>query len=258
MVQEGKLAEITDTVGFEEPQYGILLSKPQEYAGAPVRSDGDLGVSFVFLGIFLLFLIISIRFRNNIKYVLAMIRSMVETRTRQNVFDDTVRETSLIVLLNLLWCCCVGILLYSGYTYFFAPTVMPERMALGMVTGMGFSGVYVVFMVVMYLCVGWVFSDKSHSELWLKGYVASQALSAPAMFVLCLIGICMPDLVLEVLFAASFVFILAKMIFIWKGYRIFFNQFSSWVLFLCYLCSLEIVPLVICYRSCNLLGEVLR
>ena len=264
MVQEGELAltatnegipsEISlspqDTVTAEpEPVYGVVLSPPTPRPSAEERSSGSEGVSYILLGMFLLFLVIALRFRNNMKYAITMLRNLVETRTRQNVFDDTVRETSLIVLLNLMWCVSAGIIGFCVISYLNPSDIPPSSRALGMVAGMIFAGVYALFLWGAYASVGWVFSDKTHAELWVKGFSASQALMTPALFLLALLVISTPHMALQGAIPATFVFILAKLVFIWKGYRIFFNQFSSWVLFLCYLCSLEIVPLILCYRG---------
>lgn len=238
-----------------EPVYGILLSPPADPEPAGLRPEGSNGISFILTGMFLLFLVIALRFRNNFKYLLAIFRNLVETRTRQNVFDDTLRETSLIVLLNLLWCVCAGIVGYCVFDYFVAPDSGSGLTATGMLWGMAVAAVYSLFMWAMYASVGWIFSDRSHAELWVKGFTASQALMAPAFFITSLIGICNPETALWVGIMSAAVFIFAKLAFIWKGYMIFFNQFSSWVLFLCYLCSLEIVPLILCYRCANLLGR---
>ena len=266
MVQERELAVVnvlpSDTIGDVEDtsadtieaHYGILLTPPP--APSP-RPGGSIGVSFILSGLFLLFLIIALRFRNNIKYVVTMFRNLVETRTRHNVFDDTVRETSLIVMLNVLWCCCAGIIGFCVYQYLHPEVVIWEHRAVGMLLGMAIAAVYILFMWGMYGAVGWIFSDGSHAEMWIKGFAASQALMAPAFFVTALLGICRPDIALDTGAVSAAVFILVKLVFLWKGFRIFFNQFSSWVLFLCYLCSLEIVPLILCYRCAVLLGEVL-
>ena len=239
------------------PQYGILLTPPEKPNPVPLRSKGETGVSFILVGLFILSLIIALRFRNNIKYIGAMFRSLIETRTRHNVFDDTVRETSLIVLLNILWCASAGIVAFYVYLYFFPDGDIWQHRAVGMLWGMALALTYTCFMAVAYSAVGWVFSDASHVSLWVKGFAASQALMAPAFFVTALVGICRPMLTQEMAIVAAVVFIFGKLMFIWKGYRIFFSQFSSWVLFLCYLCSLEIVPLILCYRCAVLLGEVL-
>ena len=246
-----------DSVVEAEPVYGIILTAPEPEPPAPQRSSGSLGVSFILSGLFLLFFISALRFRNNIKYASTMFHNLVETRTRQNIFDETVRETSLIVMLNILWCASAGIICYCVYQFFNPDTLEWSRRSLGMLWGMALAVVYTLFMWWAYACVGWVFGDREHASLWIKGFASSQALIAPAFFVIALIGICQPFTGFGVGVAATIFFILGKLAFIWKGYRIFFNQFSSWVLFLCYLCSLEIVPLVLCYRCAIFLGRVL-
>ena len=270
MVQEGELAlspinfqpadslSQTDSISMQpEPEFAILLTPPQHPAPAPLRSDANNGVSFIIGALFILFLIIALRFRNNFKYVITIFSNLVETRTRGNIFDDTVRETSLIVLLNVLWCVCAGIIGYCVFQFLHPEMGGFHYRAVGMLLGMAIASVYSLFKWGVYASVGWIFSDRQHSELWVKGFSASQALMAPALFLTALVAICQPNTALEIGFISAGVFIMAKLVFIWKGYRIFFNQFSSWVLFLCYLCSLEIVPLILCYRCAVLLGETL-
>ena len=271
MVQEGEYAITSspgiilgdtiadsDTLSVEpQPVYALVLTPPTPPEAAPQRPGGNLSVSLIFTGIFLLFLIIALRFRNNLKYVLAIFKSLMETRTRQNVFDDTVRETSLIVLLNILWCACAGIIVFSVYRFFNPGAIEWSMRGLGMLIGMAMAFAYTIFMCCAYIIVGWVFTDSSHTNLWVKGFVASQALMAPAFFLTALLALCQPETAPGVAIASAIVFIIGKLMFIWKGYRIFFSQFSSWVLFLCYLCSLEIIPLILCYRCATLLGQVM-
>ena len=247
-VQADTIAETDSLVSAPSPVYGIILTPPEPFPSPTLRQDNSLGISFILSGVFILFLIIALRFHNNIKYAVSMFRSLVETRTRQNVFDDTVRETSLIIMLNLLWCATAGIIIYSVAVFQYPDIASFSSPAAGMLCGMGLAVAYTLFMWWAYSAVGWVFSDSSRSRLWVKGFSASQALMTPAFFIFALLGICQPESSLAVGIVAAIVFILAKLVFIWKGYRIFFSQFSSWVLFLCYLCSLEIVPLILCYR----------
>ena len=270
MVQEGELAlnpenhysvrtEATaDSVANEpEPVYAVILTPPEREPAVPQRTDNQLGVSFILTGLFLLFLIVALRFRNNIKYVASIFRNLIETKTRHNVFDDTVRETSLVILLNILWCGSAGIILYGIYSFLSPETTVLKFQALEMTIGMAAAVCYTLFMSFAYYGVGWIFSDSGHARMWLKGFLASQGLMSPAFFVIALLAICYPGSGESIFTAAFFIFILAKFVFIWKGYRIFFTQFSSWVLFLCYLCSLEIVPLFLTYRLAFLFGELI-
>ena len=242
---------------ISEPEavYGILLTPPEPLPEIPLRQDNNTGISFILTGLFILFLIIALRFHNNIKFAVSIFRNLIETRTRQNVFDDTVRETSLIIMLNFLWCATAGIIGYYVFRFLYPASAINIEAAIGILWGIALAVAYSLFMWWAYSAVGWIFSDRSHAALWVKGFSASQALMTPAFFIFALLGICQPESAPGIGIVAAVVFLLAKLVFIWKGYRIFFHQFSSWVLFLCYLCSLEIVPLILCYRCAVYFAE---
>ena len=252
------LAEASpDTMGTiqEEPHFAVLLSYPAEPEHAQQRPPVNWGTSFILTALFILFFVVALRFRNNMKYASSIFKNLVETRTRHNVFDDTVRETSLVVLLNILWCACSGVILFGASSFISPGTNLAEAGATGMVIGIVAAIGYTIFMSAIYWCVGWVFSDSTHASMWVKGFIASQGLMSLPFLVIAVVAICYPSVEQGVIFVAAFIFIMVKLVFIWKGYKIFFNQFSSWMLFLCYLCSLEIVPLVLTLRLAFLLAE---
>ena len=261
MVQEGEMAlngnpdEETETElsnnleDIPAPILRMVIEEPYEPAyESYLRPQGRYGESWVLAGLFLLFFIIALRFKNSKKYAVGLFNNLIETRTRQNVFDETVRETSLLVMLNIMWCVCVGIIGYSCLSNLFGDKITGVPSYLGMLWGMVFAAGYTMLMALCYLGVGTVFSDKAHARLWLKGFTASQAITTPLLFFTALWAMCLPQYEMSVGISALIIFILSKIVFIWKGFRIFFNQISSWVLFLCYLCSLEIVPLVLMFR----------
>ena len=236
----------------EELQNSLQTAVSAIEPGAPLRDGGGFGISWILGALFLLALIIALRFRDNVKYVIAIVHDLTTTKVRHNAFDDTVKETSLLVLLNILWCAGAGITFYEVFSQ--SPAALTGISGTeGMLYGMAIAGSYSVLLYFCYLAVGWIFSDKGHAVLWVKGYAASQALMSPAFFLTALIAISWPEEWEAIGMVAMGVFILGKLLFILKGYKIFFNQISSWVLFLCYLCSLEIVPLIMCYRCARLL-----
>ena len=99
----------------------------------------------------------------------------------------------------------------------------------------------------VYWLVGNVFTDARKTEMWVRGAAATNGAEAFLLFPLALLALTQPEWNPGVLILAGIVFILGKFLFIFKGFRIFFNQFSSWLLFLYYLCSLEIIPLLLTY-----------
>lgn len=250
-----------------EKTFGILLTPPEKVVAEPKRGE-SIGMSLIFATGLILFAVIGLRFRNNRKYVTSLLRHLSETRIRQNVFDETVRETFFLVLLNLLWSFSAGILLFSflrlgSFTLLTLPVSIPVPQAFSihpaicMGICIAIAIVYTGFMATAYTMVGTVFSDLQHAKLWLKGFSASEGLLSFIWFPLALLSIFYPEWVTWILITAISTFIIAKIIFIWKGFRIFFTRFSSWVLFLYYLCSLEIVPLILtCLAALFLCGLI--
>lgn len=97
--------------------------------------------------------------------------------------------------------------------------------------------------------MGNVFSDRQLTRLWVKGATALMGLQSFMFFPLALLSLCYAEWGGIILILAGIVFVFGKIQFIYKGFRIFFNQMSSWLLFLYYLCSLEIVPLILAYLA---------
>ena len=250
-----------DTVPAREKVFGVTLEMPERpTVERAVKNDG---LSWILGGMFILFFTIGLRFRNNQKYVTSLLRNLVEVRVRQNVFDETVRETSFLILLNLLWSCSAGIILCrliahtvgDNPIWSFGIPALTTSPSLCMAICMGVMIVYTCFMALCYLMVGSVFSDLVKAKMWLKGFAASQGLLSILYFPLAMLLLFYPEWADILFWTALCTFLLAKIIFIWKGFRIFFTQFSSWVLFLYYLCSLEIVPLILTYWvACFLCG----
>ncbi len=242
-----------DSAAREHASYGIVLQTPYlDETPAMAQTGKNDGMSWVFVGLAVLFCVICLRFKKNTRYIRALVYDLTQVRMRHNAFDDTVKETSFLLLLNLLWVCSAGVLLWKTvtitvpYNPFYSFSI-PDRPALGIALCCGVSLAYVLIMTLAYTVVGNVFSDSRMTGMWVKGSLASQALEAAPMFILALLALCYSPATETILLVAAGVFVLGKIIFLYKGFRIFFNQISSWLLFLYYLCSLEIVPLILAY-----------
>ncbi|MBD5329907.1 MAG: DUF4271 domain-containing protein [Bacteroides sp.] len=252
---------LTDSVA--EPVYGLIIENPIVREDPPVADKEEIGVSFVWLLLLGLFCAVALKFKNNARYLKAIISDLTDVRTRQNAFDETVKETSFLILLNVLWVCSIGILLWQtimltvghppiGYSF-----SIPDRPGLGIALCIGTTSIYTILMALAYWVIGFVFTDSSRAALWLKGAGASQGLETVLLLPLAALSLSYGDWMLQLLEIAAGVVILGKIIFIYKGFRIFFNQFSSWMLFLYYLCSVEIVPLILTYLATLQLCSVL-
>lgn len=257
-IPSDSLQIITPTAPVEgEIMQGLVLINPAAAYRAPVEQKSERqiwgsGMSWIYLGLIILFCFTAVRFKGSTKYLKAIFVDLTDTRVRHNVFDETVKETSLLVLMNVMWVVSAGILLWILITII--PGNNPanslsvgDNQAKGILLCSGVVALYLVVIFSAYYIVGNVFSDMKLTRLWLKGAGASSALETFLLFPIALLALNYPAWEKELLIAAGVVFVIGKIIFLYKGFRIFFNQISSWLLFLYYLCSLEIVPLILTY-----------
>lgn len=229
-----------DTAHVAVPgEEAYVLVFEESVPAPPVKAaTPDYGYSIIVAILSVLFVAVAVRCRANSKYISGLVKDMFEVRERANVFDDTVRETSFLILLNLLWCGSTGVLLAQLCGYF---------TPLGIALCSGVAAVYTLVMTLSYEVVGNIFSDARHTSMWVRGYTSGQGLSATIFFPLALLAICYSKYSDIWLLFAMISFIFVKIVFLWKGFRIFFTEIASWLLFLYYLCSLEIVPLILTY-----------
>lgn len=248
-----------DSVVVGEESYGLLLEDPaesfikaQEARDAAIKVP-DAGMSWIYLFLSLLFCVVGLKFKGSSKYFKALVDDLFDTRTRQNAFDDTVKETSLLVLLNVLWVACAGVLLWLLVNLTSGGESPQNSMSIAYIParGIGICGgvaaVYLIFVTLAYWVIGNVFYDQKHTRVWLKGAAASTGIEAVILFPIALLGVGYPQWASTLVIIGATVFVCGKFVFIFKGFRIFFTQMSSWLLFLYYLCSLEIIPLGLAY-----------
>ena len=252
-----------DSLEHAGEQVVAMVFDPPEEVKVEKHETPSSGLSWLLLLFLALFVVISLRFRKNTRFFVAMINELTGVRERQNIFDDTVREVSFLLMLNVLWCLSAGVLLldcveYFGLTLPALPAVAQAFPIAQAFICIGVAVAYTLFMVAAYFIVGFVFSDPGHTESWIKGFLSAQGLDSLVLFPLALLSITLPGFNGVWLIVAGIAFAVTKIIFIYKGFRIFFSETASWVIFLYYLCSLEIVPLILsgvaAFHFCSLLA----
>ncbi len=221
--------------------------------------------SWIYVILFSVFFLACLRVRGNFKFIGSFFRDLIVVRERENLFDVTMKETSFIFLVLLLSGCSLGVLLSLAVPIFGgAVPIKAEIPAHGLLIEgelpsamacMAIACGYIGAMWICYVVVGKVFSDPLHTWLWVRGFTSSTGLAAAVFFPLALAALAYPAYTREIILISFAMLILVKFLFIIKGFRIFFTESSLWVVFLYYLCSLEIVPLVITFGlACSLLG----
>lgn len=166
-------------------------------------------------------------------------------RRRDNAFDEhTAGETRTYVLVVMLLCLSEGILMLVGGVrsgYAVGPAqLFGTTMALA-----GLSAGWYLFQLGAYLTVGNTFTDKYNASQWVRGFNASQALLSLLLLLPALVALIYPASAGAILPVAIGLYVLTRILFIQKGFRIFYNKIPSLLYFILYLCALEITPLFI-------------
>ena len=193
------------------------------------------------------FLLIAMNLRHYTTFLKTFTHNLFSVRKRTNMFDDnqTTNEARVLISLIILLCLCEGILLFTA--------ISREGFVIdnfiGIVVFTLLAGAYYIFQTVAYSTVGYVFTTPRRAITWMKGFNASQSLLGITLTLPAVIALFNPGLSETLLAVSAVLYVTARLIFIFKGFRIFYNNSLALVYFILYLCSLEIIPLIIIYKT---------
>lgn len=223
------------------------------FNSTPLRDTGTMGL------VIFSFIIIAITFRYGYKYVTDFTHHMFSVRKRQNAFEDhTMNETMMMITMIVNTCVMTGVLFYIGINHMHPEFSLSEHLfkAIGLFSL--YSGGFIIMQLILYYLLGYVFSQsKEDTRLWIDGFKASQSvfglLTTPIVFITLLY----PGSTSLMLIIALILYFGSRLVFISKGFRIFFNNIPSCVYFILYLCSVEIVPVLLIYSGAIYLSETI-
>lgn len=216
------------------------------FEGMPraVGVGDDNGVLAVITAMFLVMLL---SFRHCRRLFATLFHELLGMRQRANVFDDhTSNETQMMVMMAVQWSVYTGLLGYCALSAVY--TLAPGAAFLHTAMLIGLTGAYYVFQLCAYYTLGFTFASRAGRRHFVQGFTASQSLLGFFLIIPALVAIFYPsanELMLEI---AAVCYLVARGVFIVKGFRIFYTNFFSLFYFILYLCALEIIPLIILYR----------
>ncbi len=239
----------TDTIPAGETLTPVVMQRQPEGIDAPLRADGQTAGSWLLFAVLMVVGVVFARYKSNVRYIKMMFNDLTNTRARGNAFDDTAKETSFMFMLNVLCAITMGLVLFVAVTSFNGIAVTAATFAASAWVCIAAVAAYCLVMPAVYWIVATVFSDTAHARIWVRGFLASQALLGLTMLLPALVALFYPNAARGLSISALALLAVIKLIFISKSYRIFFARVSSWVHFLYYLCTLEILPLVLTYSA---------
>lgn len=245
-------AAYVDSIAMEQPAAGLVFESESSPRIREARNeDQNYLFSWVSIGILAIFVAVCFKYSSNSKYLISLKRDLFDVRERHNLFDETVTETSFMLVLNALCAASLGVVLFAAVSVFAGSPGSPTvRLLICEAIGVG----YCMVMPLIYWTVGNIFTDAATTRRWLRGFGASQSVLGILLLPVSLLIVFYPQWWTMLLIASVGAIILSKLIFIFKGFRIFMDRASHVLLFLYYLCGLELVPLVACYVLASILS----
>ena len=230
----------------KQPRKAIVItahSEPQRPVSP--RSTGSPTTSWVILGLIAVFMLVSIRYARNFKFLSGIGRELLSKGKPRKMFDDTVRETSFLIFLNLLCIVSVGVLLFGGIELYH-PEVRDSvhwYWALGLVTAS--VGGYYLWQWLVYFIVGRTFGTRQDASSWMRGFSSGQGFLGLALFLPALISIFYSVSLSLLVVISGAAYVVMRILFVIKGIRIFLPRSTSWLPFFYYLCAVEVAPVVL-------------
>ncbi len=214
--------------------------------GSPRLTElGDnSGILAIIAGVAVLMLLSYGKFRRLFSTLTANLWSL---RTRANAFDDhTSNETPVLILLAAQWSLYTGLLLFTATDP--GEPRSPGSTFCTCISVAGVMAAYYVAQVVIYYILGYTFTSAHRRALLVSGFTSSQSLLGCLLMPMALVAIFYSEAAGAMLILAFICYVLARIVFNIKGFRIFYHNFSSLLYYILYLCTLEIIPLLIIYR----------
>lgn len=247
MYPKGYEDTLGNNIAIKEVSTFPVMEYPKGVAGEEYEGSYELRSGLMLFTIISL-LLIAFSFRHGFKYFIQMIRNLFSTRTRENVFEDrTINETFFLTTLISNTCIVQGIMLYYALNYFGYISMWESRVILPVLICILFSGIYYTFQLLLYKALGYTFGTPDKTKIWIEGYNASQAILGILLIPIALMLDIHAGEIAPLLICGLTLYILLRILFICKGFRIFFNKIQLQVYFILYLCAIEIVPVILCF-----------
>ncbi len=210
--------------------------------------------SGVLLVLLTAFLFVAFNFKHFSRLFKTFAQDLWSMRRRENAFDDhtTNEGRTLISLLVQLWV-FQGILLFSRVN---SVSAVSEDNIFAVAAAMiGLATLFYLSQLAIYSTLGSVFSDEIGTMQLVKGFNASQSLLGISLIIPASISIFYPDSAGAMFWIGIILYFIARVIFVCKGFRIFYHNFSSLLYFILYLCTLEIIPVILLYSGALFLAD---
>lgn len=212
----------------------------------PYHLQSDDGVTAV---LFVCFFLTAYVLSQGKKFLFQQIRDFTHTKERASIFAATTAADFRYRILLLLQTCILSSICFFDHFNDLMPGLIernPPYLVLSIYVIVCI--VYLFFKWQLYYFLGWVFFDKSKTNIWLESYSV----------ILYYLGFCLFPLVLLMVYfdlsgyilipCALGLVIFAKILMFYKWLKLFYSKVYGVLYLIVYFCALELVPGLLLYQ----------
>ncbi len=241
-------AQAVDSINFtstavEDPDTWLHGMEGASRQGSLIGNSGILTIIVV------IFLLISINFKECRKLLAKFAVQLFDYRKRENTFEEhTAHEKSLTGLM-IIQCIIYGGILLSGLCLIYRGKTEGYIGDFGdIMKNCALLTAYYIFQLCAYGVVGYTFTDTEDTRRFLRSLNASLSFCGLALIVPSLLMLFYPQELESLVAIGATIYAVSRLTFISNGFSIFYRNIFSLVYFILYLCALEIIPVIIVFK----------
>lgn len=226
----------------------LYVSRPPAWqqgvagTGRTIEPGSDSGVIALLLCALVL---LGLNMRHVRRFLTTVPHDLLSVRRRSNVFDEhTAAETRVVLIFLALLFILEGILLFCWLGQPLQGRMTADSLTVSVAAMAGVAAALHIFQWSACRVVGYVFTDSVNANLWVRGLNAAQSLLGLSLIAPALVALFYPALAMQMLMLAAALYVISRICYIIKGFRIFYTNFASLLYFILYLCTLEIIPVI--------------
>lgn len=205
------------------------------------------GNPWIIILLILTFSFFAISYHRGAKYLHHTLKSIFKANTRGNMFDETtINENQLKLSLLTTTFVTEGITIY--YSWLDNLVTNSKYILPAIALCITICATYFLLQRFVYNILGNIFSDRQQTQLFDEGFTIVNQLVGLFLTPFVLVMIFVPDMAQIAVNICFIVYILSRLIIIYKGIRFFSLQIFGLLYLILYLCALEITPFFLIKR----------
>lgn len=226
-----------------------LSLMPSGFVGKPLPETLNEN-PFVTISLLILFLLFGYVLTYGRKMILETTKDFFYLKERSSIFiDSTANALQLKGCLVLIFLGSIGLFIYS--LYFHGDTIISfQHKLLYLALFFAITLIFLVFKILTFRFLGYVFFDRNISSIFIKGYFTIIFGLGIAIFPIVVGLVYIPDSFFIPFLVIGLILVVATyLLVLYKIIQIFLANFYSLFYIILYLCTLEILPILIVLRS---------